>query len=86
MSRIMVFRPFTKSAVDFVNSAVSSLPCVSGTGDSRSPSTRSFMRLAQACMGRLILLDSFSATTTDAIMEIIITAMLINIPKYVSAK
>ena len=81
---MMVFSPSTSSAVDRVSSAVSSRPLLWGTGDSRSPSTSSFIRSAQARMGTLILLDSFTATTMEARMEATITATLRNMPKYVS--
>ena len=86
MSLMMVFRPFTISAVERVSSAVSSCPLTWGTGDSRSPSTSSFIRAAQARMGLLILLDSFRATTMEARMDAMITRILMTIPKYVSAR
>ena len=86
MSLMMVFSPVTISAVERVSSAVSSWPLAWGTGDSRSPSTSSFIRLAQACMGTLILLESFSATAMEARMEATITSTLIRMPTYVSVR
>ncbi len=82
----MVFSPLTMSAVDRVSAAVSSCPVAWGTGESRSPSTSSFIRSAQARMGTLMLLDSFSATTMEARMETRMTITLISMPKYVSAR
>lgn len=86
MSLMMVFSPVTISAVERVSSAVSSWPVAWGTGESRSPSTSSFIRRAQACMGTLMLLESFRATTMEAMMETATTSTLINMPKYVSAR
>ncbi len=83
---MIVFRPFTSSAVERVRTAVSSWPWVSGTGDWRSPATSSFIRSAQARMGTLMLLDSFKATTMEIRMEATITATLMIMPKYVSAR
>ena len=80
MSLMMVFSPATISAVERISSAVSSWLVVFGTGDSKSPCTSCFIRLAQACMGTLILLESFRATTMEAAMEAIITRILRNIP------
>ena len=42
--------------------------------------------VSSTCIGALILLDSLSATTTEAKTDKSITPILINIPKYVSAK
>ncbi len=83
---MMVFRPATMAAVERVSSAVSSWPVAWGAGDFRSPSTSSFIRAAQARMGTLMLLDSFIATTMEARIEATITAILMTMPKYVSAR
>ena len=83
---MMVFSPSTIAAVERVSSAVSSCPAVWGTGAFRSPSTSSFIRSAQARMGTLMLLDSFKATTIDAMIETTITSTLMRMPKYVSAR
>ena len=69
------------SAVERVNSAVSSFPLAMGTGDSKSPSTNSFIRSTQFRIGTLIVLDNFNATTMEASIDAAITATLINIPK-----
>ncbi len=86
MSSMMVFKPVTMAAVERVSSAVSSWPLARGTGDFRSPSTNNFIRSAQACMGPLMLLDSFRATTIDAMIETTITSILMRILEYVSAR
>ena len=80
MSLMMVRSPSTSEAVDFTSMAVSSRPFTLGMGASRSPSTRSFIRLAHAFMGLLILPARTRATITEISVETIITPMLIAIP------
>ncbi len=86
MSLMMAFRPCIISAVERVNSAVSSRPVAWGTGEDKSPSTSSFMRSAQARIGMLMLLDSFTATIIEARLAPIITSTFRNIPTYVSVR
>ena len=86
MSLMMIFSPFTMSAVARVSCAVSSWPSACGTGDFRSPFTSWFIRVQQACIGVLMLPESFTATTTEARLEATTTRILMRMPIYVSVR
>ncbi len=80
MSLMTVPKPSTREAVDRESMAVSSLPATFGTGVSRSPSTSSCIRFAQAFMGLLMLPASTRATAMDISTAATITTMLMAMP------
>ena len=77
---MIVLIPSTSIAVDFASIPVSSFVVILGMGVSKSPSTRSFIRFAQAFIGRLMLLARTRATTLEIKIERMITAILTAIP------
>ena len=83
MSLIMVPSPSTSEAVERTSMLVSSRPFATGTGVSRSPSTRSFIRSAQAFMGFLMLFARIRATTLEITMERAMTARFTAMAVYV---
>ena len=62
---MMILSPSTSSWVDRASMPVSSLLFTRGTGESKSPSTRSRMRSAQAFIGTLMFPASQNATALE---------------------
>ena len=77
---IIVLKPSTSKAVDLTSMPVSSLFLTVGIGVSKSPSTSSFIRFAQAFMGLLIFPASKRAMIMEMITAPIITMMLRAMP------
>ena len=78
--------PSTKDAVERASTPVSSLLVIRGIGVSKSPSTKSFIRLTHAFIGLPILSASASAITMETNMAIPITTRLIMIASRVEAR
>ncbi len=80
MSLITVLKPSTKAVVERASMPVSSLVDIRGMGVSKSPSTNSCIRCAQAFIGLLMLPASSRATTMEIKTADTITMILMAMP------